>query len=88
MQINRNAKEIKPFENLLLNSPMIFIDVDPHNGFMEYELYEYLRKKQYRGITVCDDIRYFDAMRDNFWMTTPAQAGVVIPMNLSPTCRV
>ncbi len=55
------------WEHELLKSAIIFLDVDPHNGEMEYELYCYLVGKKYTGLLVCDDIWYFKPMRDNFW---------------------
>lgn len=56
---------------VILKSPFIFLDVDPHNGHMEFELYQYLEKINYPGFVVCDDIWYFKEMRDNFWYKIP-----------------
>jgi len=58
-------------ENLILNSPLIFLDVDPHNGHMETYFYNYLMEKDYKGLIICDDIWYFKEMRDNFWYKIP-----------------
>jgi predicted O-methyltransferase YrrM len=55
----------------ILNSPFIFLDVDPHNGVMEYEFYLFLKTINYKGIMICDDIWYFKEMRDNFWYKIP-----------------
>jgi len=49
------------------NSPFIFLDVDPHNGTMEIDFFNYLKKIDYKGFVICDDIWYFKEMRDNFW---------------------
>jgi hypothetical protein len=43
------------------------MDVDPHNGNMELDMYNYLKKINYKGFVICDDIWYFKEMRDNFW---------------------
>lgn len=51
----------------LLQSPLIFLDVDPHNGTMERELYQVLVDHQYTGLLLCDDIWYFPDMRRRFW---------------------
>lgn len=51
----------------LLNSPLIFLDIDPHDGVMEYEFYNWLKSNNYKGILVLDDIWYFKGMRDNCW---------------------
>jgi hypothetical protein len=42
--------------------------VDPHNGFMEMDFYNFLKKIDYQGFVICDDIWYFKEMRDNFWL--------------------
>lgn len=52
---------------MLLDSPLIFLDVDPHNGRMEYAFYQLLLEHNYQGLLVCDDIWHFKDMRDNFW---------------------
>jgi hypothetical protein len=84
---NENIKNIKNIEykydnlfeqegqdkwkNTILKSPLIFLDVDPHNGFMEIDFYNYLININYTGIVICDDIWYFKEMRDNFWYKIP-----------------
>lgn len=62
-----------PWESRLLASPLIFLDIDPHDGFLEYEFFEYLLQKEYKGILICDDIWYFKGMRDNFWLKIPSE---------------
>lgn len=57
--------------NVLLSSPLIFLDIDPHDGSLEYEFYEWLRDKDYQGTLVCDDIWHFEGMRRNFWYKIP-----------------
>jgi predicted O-methyltransferase YrrM len=59
------------WEETLLQSAFIFLDVDPHNGIMEMEMYHYLKHKQYKGFVVCDDIWYFKDMKDKFWNQIP-----------------
>jgi len=54
-------------EKLLLDSSLIFIDIDPHEGTREYEFVRWLQANGYRGIIVLDDIWYFKPMRDNLW---------------------
>ena len=56
----------------ILSAPFIFLDVDPHNGSMEIEFYTWLKKIDYKGFVICDDIWYFKEMRDNFWYRVPA----------------
>ena len=51
----------------LLRSPLIMLDIDPHEGTREYNFYLWLRDNNYQGIVVCDDIIHFDDMRNNFW---------------------
>lgn len=55
------------FKDLILQSPFIFLDVDPHNGIMEYDFFNYLNSINYKGFMICDDIWYFKEMRDHFW---------------------
>jgi hypothetical protein len=57
---------------VILNSPLIFLDIDPHAGTMEYIFYEWLLTNNYQGMLVCDDIWYFKEMRDNFWYRIPS----------------
>jgi predicted O-methyltransferase YrrM len=59
------------FRELILSCPFIFIDVDPHNGNMEYDMFLYLKEIEYPGFIVFDDIWYFKEMRDNFWYKIP-----------------
>ena len=58
---------IEKWKETILLSPFIFIDVDPHNGHMELLMYKYLKKIDYKGFVIWDDIWYFKEMRDNFW---------------------
>lgn len=51
----------------ILSSAFIFLDVDPHNGVMEHDLYLFLKENNYQGFVICDDIWYFQEMRNNFW---------------------
>lgn len=60
------------WEPTILGSAMIVLDVDPHNGTMEWEFYQWLKEKQYKGLLVCDDIWYFKPMRDQFWLKVPS----------------
>lgn len=55
----------------VLSAKIIFLDVDPHNGVMETQFYQWLKDIGYRGYLVCDDIYYFKEMRDHFWRWIP-----------------
>lgn len=55
----------------LLKSAAIFMDIDPHDGPMELEFYQWLKAEGYTGLLVCDDIWYFKGMRDAFWYHVP-----------------
>lgn len=59
------------WKDTLLASPLIFLDIDPHEGTEEYTFYEWLRDNDYKGLLVCDDIWYFEGMRRNFWYKIP-----------------
>lgn len=49
----------------VLSSPFIFIDVDPHDGIQEKDFHQFFLKKNYKGITMWDDINVNKEMR--FW---------------------
>jgi len=66
-----DADVCKKWEETILRSAFIFLDVDPHNGCMEMEFYNYLKCINYQGFVVCDDIWYFKEMRNNFWHKIP-----------------
>lgn len=55
------------WERALLESAIVVVDVDPHEGTRELELVRWLQDHQYRGIVVLDDVWYFKPMRDNLW---------------------
>ena len=64
------------WEDRLLASPMILVDIDPHEGTREWLFYQWLLEKNYKGILVCDDIWYFKEMRDQFWYKIPSESKV------------
>jgi len=61
------------WEDRLLASPCILLDIDPHEGTREWAFYQWLVEKNYKGLLVCDDIWYFKEMRDNFWYKIPTE---------------
>jgi len=40
----------------ILSSDIIFIDIDPHEGIHEFEMYSWLKDNNYKGIILFDDI--------------------------------
>lgn len=40
----------------ILSSDLIFIDVDPHEGTVEYDMYLWLKENNYTGLILYDDI--------------------------------
>lgn len=68
-----NETGLEKNKDFILKCPMIFLDVDPHDGMVEYKFLKYLEKNQYKGIVVCDDIWYFKPMRDKFWYQIPGK---------------
>lgn len=50
----------------ILQSPLIMFDVDPHDGKIEVEFFEWLSKNNYKGKVILDDIHLNPEMR-NFW---------------------
>ena len=62
-----NDLERNPWEQIILNSYLIFLDIDPHEGLLEYEFYLWLKEKKYQGVLIFDDILYFENMKKNLW---------------------
>lgn len=62
-----NLESRSPWEKTILESPLIFLDIDPHDGILEYEFYLWLKSKKYNGAIIFDDIHYFIGMRKNLW---------------------
>ena len=56
----------------ILNSSIIFLDIDPHKGSEEYKFYLWLKENNYKGLLIFDDIHYFKEMRDNLWHKIPS----------------
>lgn len=54
------------YKTVIQSCPLIFLDIDPHDGVKEYEFYKYLKEIDYKGILLCDDIHHFEGMR-KFW---------------------
>lgn len=66
------------WKGTILGSTCIFLDIDPHEGSLEYEFYEWLRDNHYMGFMICDDIWLFEGMRRNFWYKIPREHKVDI----------
>jgi len=66
-----NAETRTPWTTRLLASPLIFLDIHPHDGFLEHEFYQWLLDNGFQGLFVLDDIWYFKGMRDNLWNKIP-----------------
>jgi hypothetical protein len=62
-----DPKTRETWRSMLLESALILIDIDPHEGTRELEMVEWLHRNDYHGVIVLDDIWYFKAMRDNCW---------------------
>jgi Bacterial protein of unknown function (HtrL_YibB) len=73
LNVHRNLVDLwspkmrEAWKERLLRSPLIFLDIDPHEGTREYEFVQWLQTHKYRGILVLDDIWYFKPMRDALW---------------------
>jgi hypothetical protein len=50
----------------MLTSPLISLDVDPHDGEFEKRFIDYLIANNYKGMVICDDIHLSPQMQ-NFW---------------------
>lgn len=68
---NDNLFDTK-YKSAILSSAFIFVDIEPHDGVVEYRLYEYLQEIGYTGFVIYDDIWYFKSMRNDLWYKIPA----------------
>lgn len=50
----------------LLNSPLISLDIDPHDGPAETKFINWLIENNYKGTVICDDIKLNEGMKI-FW---------------------
>jgi len=51
-----------------IDSKLMLVDVAPHDGVQEAQLFDALSKRNYKGVAVLDDIESFDGMK-RFWNT-------------------
>jgi hypothetical protein len=58
-------------EERLLGSAFIFLDIAPHAGSQEFEFYQWLKAKKYKGFIIFDDIFHFQGMWDTLWTKIP-----------------
>jgi predicted O-methyltransferase YrrM len=66
---NCEFKQLNIFDedlNIIKNSKLIFLDLDPHDGIQEKKFIEILEIMNYKGIIICDDIEWFPQMQ-NWW---------------------
>ena len=54
-----------------INSPVIMLDIDPHDGIQETNIINKLVEVRYKGIVICDDIHLNQGMK-LFWTFVPA----------------
>lgn len=52
-----NVLDSTKYDDLILNSPLIFLDTD-HDGVFETAFYKFLVKNKYKGILMMDDIKH------------------------------
>jgi predicted O-methyltransferase YrrM len=69
----RVANCLEPSELAIIkNLPLLFLDVDPHDGLQEINIIQALIKVGYTGIIVCDDIHLNPQMEDWWSVKMPA----------------
>jgi predicted O-methyltransferase YrrM len=51
---DNNLREL--YKNNILSYDIIFIDIDPHEGILEYEMLLWLKDNNYKGLIIFDDI--------------------------------
>lgn len=58
---------------ILLKTPLIFLDLDSHEGTHEWAFYQFLKQIGYRGLLLCNGIWAFKGIRDHFWSQIPIE---------------
>jgi hypothetical protein len=66
-----NETSRNQWRDTILQSAFIFVDIEPHNGEEEFQIYNYLATIGYSGFVIYDDIWYFKPMRNNLWYRIP-----------------
>jgi predicted O-methyltransferase YrrM len=64
---NLEFKQMNVFHedlNVFRNSKVIFMDLDPHDGYQEKRMVELLDSIEWKGILIADDIEWFPGMKD------------------------
>ena len=64
---NLEFKQMNVFHedlNVLKNSKIIFMDLDPHDGNQEKRMVELLDSIEWKGILIADDIEWFPEMKN------------------------
>lgn len=62
-----SEKTRESWKDKILKSSLIFLDIDPHDGILEYDFYLWLKRNKYQGLLIFDDISYFEGMKKNLW---------------------
>lgn len=68
-----------------LGCPLIFIDVDPHDGIQEKKFHDFFIKSLYKGIVLWDDIHLSPSMK-NWW--SGIKEASVTKIDLTPVGHV
>jgi predicted O-methyltransferase YrrM len=64
---NRNHNK-----DLILKSDIILMDMNPHDGVIEKDFYDWLKINSYNGLVIWDDIYLNSGMRE-FWENIPVE---------------
>jgi hypothetical protein len=65
----------------VLNSPFIFVDVDPHDGIQERDFHSFFLESKYKGIVLWDDIRANREMHE--WWSSIQESDTIKKVDLS-----
>lgn len=53
-------------KSLLREASIILLDVDPHDGKQEPEIFKYIKASGFKGIVIADDVNFNQGMKDWF----------------------
>jgi len=65
----------------ILNSSFLFVDIHPHDGTTEKQIYDFLFDNEYKGLILFDDIWLFKTMRDELWYKIPLEYKYDVTLN-------
>jgi hypothetical protein len=71
----KGALGIKP--DLIKKADIILLDVDPHDGLKEPEIFKHIVESEFKGLLICDDVNLSEEMRA-WWDSIDMEKEIVL----------